>query len=225
MSLRDKKLAPSEYYHIYNRGTWKNEIFLDDEDYDRFEKLLYLCNSEKKIIFRNLIIDSKINAFDFEKGTPLVSIIAWVLMPNHFHIILTSNRSDLWEKDLNPITEFMRKLMTAYVMYLNKKHNRKGSLFEGIFKSKYIGEENYFNYIFSYTHLNPIKLIQSDWKEKGILDKEKAEEFLKNYKHSSFQDFFGSDRKQVRIIDKDFIPDYLFKIHIKELLENFKNNT
>lgn len=219
MAIRDKSLVPNEYYHLYNRGNDKKEIFLDDKDYDHFIKLLYICNSKKEFKFRNSIVRSKINAFDFERGEPLVSILGWVLMPNHFHIILISHRSDLCTEKYNPITEFMRKVSTAYVMYFNKKYGKTGSLFEGKFKSRHIGKENYFNYIFSYVHLNPIKLIQKDWKEKGIADKVKAKEFLEKYKYSSFQDYFGLKRRPELIIDKDSIPEYCLCNHVKDLFE------
>jgi putative transposase len=223
MAIRDKNLVINEYYHLYNRGNNKQKIFLDDEDYDRFVKLLYICNSKNNFNFRNSIIRNKINAFDFERGNPLVSIVGWVLMPNHFHIILISHRSDLGEMDYNPITEFMRKVSTAYVMYFNKKYSKTGSLFEGKFKSKHIGDENYFNYIFSYIHLNPIKLIQPNWKEKGILNKSKAEDFLEKYKYSSFQDYFGLKRKQDNIIDHNSIPEYLNCKQFHELCEWIKS--
>jgi putative transposase len=217
MAIRDKSLVPNEYYHIYNRGNGKHNIFLDEEDYDRFIKLLYICNSKKEFKFKYSIVRSKINAFDFERGEPLVSILGWVLMPNHFHVILICHRSDLCTVKFNPITEFMRKVSTAYAMYFNKKYERTGGLFEGRFKSKHIGEENYFNYIFSYVHLNPIKLIQKDWKDKGIVDKNIAKDFLENYKYSSFQDYFGKKRKQEGILDKNSIPDYCICNHVKDL--------
>ncbi|ETB64216.1 TPA: hypothetical protein DIC38_00110 [Candidatus Nomurabacteria bacterium] len=220
MSIRDKNLVLDEYYHIYNRGNDKKEIFLDEEDYDRFTKLLYVCNSKNNFVFRDSVIRNKINAFDFEKGDPLVSILGWVLMPNHFHIILVSHRSDLCKNNYNPITEFMRKVSTAYVMYFNKKYNRTGSLFEGKFKSKHIAEENYFHYIFSYVHLNPIKLIQKDWKEKGISDKNKSRIFLTNYKYSSFQDYFGKERNIGKILNKEMIPVYLIFNNIDDLFKH-----
>ncbi len=219
MTIRKKALVPNEYYHIYNRGNSKNEIFLDDQDYDRFAKILYICNSEMNFKFRNSIIRDKINAYDFKRGESLVSILVWVLMPNHFHLLLISHRSDLCEIDYNPITEFMRKVSTSYAMYFNKKYNRTGSLFEGKFKSKHIDEENYFNYIFSYMHLNPIKLIQKDWKENGIKDKGKAKAFLKNYKYSSFLDYYDNYRKQNSIIDKKVIPNYFLCDNVVDLFK------
>ena len=113
----------------------------------------------------------------------------------------------------------MRKVSTSYAMYFNNKHQRSGGLFEGAFKSRHIGEENYSNYIFSYIHLNPIKLIQKDWKEKGITNKEKAKDFLEKYEYSSFQDYFSKKRKQEYIIDKNSIPDYCLCDHVKDLFK------
>ncbi len=219
MGLRDKKLVANEYYHIYNRGNWKNDIFLDEDDYDHFEKLLYLCNSENKFTFRDDITENKIDAYNLERGTPIVSILAWVLMPNHFHIIIISHRSDLWEKGYNPITEFMRRLSTSYVMYLNKKYDRTGGLFEGVFKSRHIGDDNYFNYLFAYVHLNPVKLIQLDWKTQGIADKNKTIDFLNKYKHSSFQNYLGTDKHLEKIFDRKSVPVHLLKIHVSDLFK------
>ncbi len=194
-----------EYYHIYNRGNGKRTLFDCHEDYDRFMKLLYICNSENSFKFRDSVVEQKIDAWDFERGIPLVDISAWVLMPNHFHILVSSHRSDLWAKGQNPITEFMRRLSTAYVMYFNNKYQRTGSLFEGKFKSKHVGKDNYFNYLFSYIHLNPIKLIQKDWKEIGIYNISRALDYLKNFSYSSFPDYFNRiQRKESCIIAKTF---------------------
>jgi len=209
MSLRDKNLVFGEYYHIYNRGNGKSDIFLDDSDYDRFVKLLYICNSNLNFKFNHSIIDKGINAFDLYRESPLVDILSWVIMPNHFHLILISRESNLWTENYNPISEFMRKLSTSYAMYFNKKYKRTGGLFEGKFKSKHLNEENYFQYMFSYIHLNPVKLIQPDWKEKGIKDKKKARYFLKKYKYSSLLDFISIKRLESKIINKDVIPDYI----------------
>lgn len=224
MGLRDSNLIEDEYYHIYNRGNGKNIIFKSQEDHDRFCKLLFICNSERSFTFRDSIVDQKIDAWNFNKEEPLVEICAWVLMPNHFHIVLISHRSDLWAENYNPITEFMRKLSTAYAMYFNKKYSRTGSLFEGKFKSKNIGKDNYFNYLFSYIHLNPIKLIQFDWKENGIKNQKKALSYLMDFSYSSFQDFYGIPRKEGKIINKNSLPEFFKYDHVEELFEWIKNS-
>ena len=82
-------LTNSEFYHIYNRGNSQQKIFLDNKDYERFIKLLYICNSIKKISFRDDIVEKGIDAWDFDREEEIVSIGAWALMPNHFHIYIT----------------------------------------------------------------------------------------------------------------------------------------
>lgn len=222
MSIRSVKLVPGEYYHIYNRGNGKNKIFLDKEDYDRFIKLLYVCNSENKFNFRDSIVGNKIDAFDFERGESIVSVLAWVLMPNHFHIFLISPRQGLGDKDIESITKYIHKISTAYAMYFNKKYKRTGSLFEGKFKSKHVDKENYFNYLFAYIHLNPLKLIQTDWKENGIKDKQNAKEYLSKYQYSSFQEYFGNQRREGSIINKNSAPKYIIKSHLNDIFEWIK---
>ncbi len=204
MTTRQIPLVIGEFYHIYNRGNSKQKIFLDNQDYDRFVKLLYLCNSTRSIRFREDIIDQKIDAFDFDRGRPIVSIGAWVLMPNHFHIYI-SPRGTLGE---NEISVFMNKLSTAYSMYFNKKYERTGKLFEGTFKSKHIDYDQYAKYTFSYIHLNPVKLIDSNWKENGVKNNKKALGFLDTYKWSSYADYKGINRRENKIISPKNFPDY-----------------
>ncbi|HEY4508839.1 MAG TPA: hypothetical protein VJC13_00980 [Candidatus Paceibacterota bacterium] len=206
MAIRKTTFATEEFYHIYNRGNSKQEIFLDDLDKDRFVKLLYLCNSTKSINFREEIVEKNIDAWDFDRGEPIVSIGAWVLLSNHFHLYLTiSQRSLLGDE---AISFFMRKLCTAYSMYFNKKYERTGKLFEGVFKSKHIENDEQAKYNFSYLHLNPVKLIDSLWREKGIKDFKGTLDFLRSYKWSSYLDFNGVIRPENRIISRDDFPNY-----------------
>lgn len=201
-------MVSGEFFHIYNRGNSKQEIFLDKEDYSRFVKLLYLCNSEYNINFRNDIVKKHIDTFDFQRGESIVSIGAWVLMPNHFHIYVTSPKQGLGLNDLSNITKFMLKLSTSYSKYFNKKYGRTGALFEGKFKSVHIKNDNQAKYLFSYIHLNPIKLIQKDWKDIGIKDKKKALEYLSSYNWSSYLDHKGVKRKENTIINLEDFPQY-----------------
>ncbi len=208
MAIRKNPLVKGEYYHIYNRGNSKQKIFLDKNDYYHFVKCLFICNTYKNFKFRDDIVDAQIDAFDFDRGKPLVSIGAWVLMPNHFHIYLTTNShmSDMWKK--NNISEFMRKLSTSYSKYFNAKYKRSGGLFEGSFKSVLVSEDTQAKYLFSYIHLNPIKLIDSKWKENGIKNKKVALKFLNLYKWSSYLDYIGVSRKENKILSVPDFPEY-----------------
>jgi len=224
MAKRKIPFVKEEYYHVYNRGNSKQKIFLDQSDYKHFVKLLFICNSKINFKFRDNIVDVKIDAFDFERGEQIVSIGAWVLMPNHFHIYLTINphMSDMWGKDeRNYLSEFMRKLLTSYAKYFNGKYHRSGSLFEGSFKSVHIENENQAKYLFSYIHLNPVKLIQKNWKEEGIKDIKNTLEFLGEYKWSSYIDYKGLSRKENKIINAEDFLNYFKEIKDfdKEILE------
>ena len=209
MTYRKEALVEGEYYHIYNRGNSKQNIFTDDLDRDRFTKLLYLCNSEKSINFRDDIVGKKIDAFDFNRGEELVSIGAWVLMPNHFHLYISPRRrlGDLGE-ETNSISVFVQKLCTSYSMYFNKKYKRTGKLFEGPFKAVHTKNDVQSKYIFSYIHLNPLKLIDPLWKEKEIRNVKKSIEFLNKYEWSSYLDFRKIKRLRGRILNLKVFPQY-----------------
>ncbi len=199
MSIRKINLANGEYYHIYNRGNSKQKIFHDNEDYSRFLSLMYACNSTND--FRIFTLAKGESPYDFERGKQIVSIGSYCLMPNHFHILITQ----IEEKG---ISKFMQKLMTAYVMYYNKKYKRIGSLFEGKFKSEHLYEDRYLKYIFSYIHLNPVKLIDKNWKENGIKNKKETLEYLQNYKYSSYLDYLEKERVQNKILNIKVFPKY-----------------
>ncbi|MFA6397883.1 MAG: transposase [Candidatus Paceibacterota bacterium] len=199
MSIRKVNFVPGEYYHVYNRGNSKQVIFRDEKDFKHFIFLLYLSNTIRNFAMRDITQ----NFFNFNQEKQLVSIGAWVLMSNHFHLIITPTENE-------SISKFMQKLTTAYSMYYNKKYKRTGSLFEGKFKSKHIKDDRNLKYLFSYIHLNPIKLIQKDWKEKGIKDKQQATHFLNDYKYSSYQDYLNieSKRPESIILNKKDFPSY-----------------
>ena len=206
MTTRKIPFATDEFYHIYNRGNSKQEIFLDDKDRDRFTKLLFLCNSNKNVNFRDDIVSQKIDAFDFNRGDTIVSIGAWVLMPNHFHLYLTNSpRCHLGEE---AIPLFIKKLCTAYSMYFNKRHQRIGKLFEGSFKSVHVISNEQAKYLFSYIHLNPLKLIDPLWKESVVKNTNKFIEFLSKYKWGSYKDYNGIKRSENIIISRKDFPDY-----------------
>ena len=118
----------------------------------------------------------------------------------------------------------MLKLCTSYSKYFNKKYNRTGKLFEDKFKSVHINTENQAKYLFSYIHLNPVKLIYGDWKKEGIKNINECIKYLDEYKWSSYRDFVGIVRSENKIIDEDFPLKYFlvkesFKKEIFEWLK------
>jgi putative transposase len=200
MGIRTISLAAGEFFHLYNRGVDKRTIYLDSYDHRRFVELMYLCNSSTAINMRDIHRDNS-SVFEFETGEPLVAIGAYCLMPNHFHILATP----LVEGGL---TKFMGKLGTGYSMYFNKKYKRTGALFQGRFKSEHASTDEYLKYLYSYIHLNPVKLIDSTWKEKGIKDAAKSFDFAASFQYSSLSDYLGQKREEGKIIDPKPFPEY-----------------
>jgi REP element-mobilizing transposase RayT len=200
MPIRKVPFATEEFYHVYNRGVEKRIIYQDPQDYKRFTELLYVANTSGPTDLRQ-IRNKHDSVYDWERDEPLVAIGAYCLMPNHFHILLTP----LQEAG---VSIFMNKLCTSYSMYFNKKYQRSGTLFEGKFKAKHVGSDEYLKYLFSYIHLNPVKLIQSDWKEQGITDAAKAYAYASAFKHSSLLDYQQPPRIESALLKKDSFPDY-----------------
>lgn len=210
--------SEGEFYHIYNRGTDKRSIFIEKEDYNRFLLILHLCNNTKSVDISNLLRDgiSFNDLMDINIEERLVDIGAYCLMPNHFHLLVRENRKD-------GISLFMKKLLTAYSMYFNIKHKRKGGLFEGPFLAKHVDSDEYLKYLLSYIHLNPIKLLCPKWKEEGILDEFGAKRYLAGYKYSSYLDYLGIKRREEKILNRKVFPEYFkefkeFEDFIKEWL-------
>jgi REP element-mobilizing transposase RayT len=118
--------APGALHHIICRGFERRSIFRDDKDRDDFLERLSRVLTETK--------------------TPCY---AWVLIPNHFHLLLRNGGT--------PITTIMRRLLTGYAVSFNKRHHRKGRLFRNRYKSILCQEERYFLELVRYIHLNPLR--------------------------------------------------------------------
>ncbi|TDP03689.1 transposase [Flavobacterium sp. 245] len=123
-----------QYYHIYNRGNNKENIFVEEKNYNYFlEKL-------KKYI------------------VPIADIYAYCLLKNHFHIVLRiKEREDTPEKFKGKIHLPFSNLFNSYSKSINKSYNRSGSLFQEHLQRNRIENENYLKQLIIYVHLNPIK--------------------------------------------------------------------
>ncbi len=225
--------SEGEYYHIYNRGVERREIFLDAQDQERFISLLYLCNMASVVNVQEMRRDEVTLSNIFLKNnievipSPLVAIGAYCLMPNHFHILFK-------EVQEGGISRFMHKFLTAYSMYFNAKYKRTGRLFEGPFKAQHADSDKYLKYLHAYIHLNPMKLFDTTWKTRTSPWSKDAEDFLRAYTSSSYSDYAEGGRPQGKILNKKVFPGYFstkkdFKqfthewLVIKNEFPNFKN--
>lgn len=174
------------YYHIFNRGINGQKIFYTENNYNYFLKLLnkYLAT--------------------------YTSIVAYCLLPNHFHLIIKvndiikgipPNEGIIEESGIGIfISEQFRRMFIAYSMAINKQENRTGSLLDKNFKRIEITEHGYLQYCIFYVHFNP--------------EKHGYTVNYKDYKFSSFQAYLS--KKQTRIARQ-------LGLDIFEDLESFVN--
>ena len=192
--IRKEPLLNDHFYHIYNLGIDKRDIFKSEHDFKRFVMLMHIANSSNSVRLDNLINMQNMQYEDvlrFETKDPLVSLGPWCLMNNHFHMIVRQSVD-------SGITEYMRKVCTGFSMHFNTKYQRSGALFGSKFKSKLIDSNDYMRYLFQYIHWNPLDIQFPDWKPEFkwdlILD-EKQVQFIQNYDYSSYQDFLDPQKR------------------------------
>jgi putative transposase len=158
-----------EYYHIYNRGVDKRNVFEVEGDYLRFLRILLEFNrldpigslvdleeklrSESNSLLKALPGKENRNLHEgigFQTPTQsqrLVDIICYCLNPNHFHLLLRQLSDE-------GISKFLHKIGVGYTNYFNLKNNRTGALFQGRFKSVEIDSNEDLLWVSAYVNAN-----------------------------------------------------------------------
>jgi len=171
-------MSNTKYYHVYNRGVEKRNIFLDNADYFRFILGIEGFNNTEPLFnlhrFKENIKDISLK----KKKEPIVKIVCYSLMPNHYHILLEEIKE-------NGLSKFMQKVGVGYTKYFNKRYERTGVLFQSGFKSKAITTDEYLIHLSRYIHLNALSLVQVNWLKNGVMNKRRVIKFLKEYKWHS----------------------------------------
>jgi len=185
------------YYHIYSRGVNKQVIFTDDADYAFFLSLLkrYLSpettSSKKGVVYPNYYSGIVLHSF--------------CLMPNHIHLLIH-------QKNKGVMQQLMRSLMTSYSSYFNRKHERRGPLFESRYKASHIDSDSYLQHISRYIHLNPAKWREYPYSSQKYFLGNSQAEWLKPQK---ILDIFSSRQEYEK-----FLEDYEGQ---KEILDDLKH--
>lgn len=197
------RIRPSvnEIYHVYNRGTEKRVIFLDSEDYERFiDSMMSFnapgqsgswCRDRQRRKDRNTRQEVGLHAPPSRRNQ-LVEILAYTLMPNHFHLMLRQ-----WAE--NGISQFMQKVGTGYTNYFNTRYDRSGVLFQGKYKYVHIEHSAHFALLPLYIHANPIGHRRMDTGGKQYASKEsiaKQVASLDHYLWSSHRFFSGLEKRE-----------------------------
>lgn len=133
--MKQESFNPSQFYHIFNRGNNKENIFISEANYSYFLKLI------KKYLL------------------PVCDIYAYCLLPNHFHFIIRIKDNDELPENIKngerKLHQPFSNLFNEYTKAINKKHNRIGSLFQEHLKRIKIDNELYLQNLIVYVHTNP----------------------------------------------------------------------
>lgn len=202
-----------ELWHVMNRGVEKRKIFLDDRDRFRFVHGLALFNNPRPANNTTFMLDSHINdlvgRYDGER---LVDIHGWILMPDHYHILLS-------EKQDGGITKFLQKLNVGFSKYFNERHRRVGGLFQGRTKKVLIESDRQLLHILNYVHFNALDFSSRfrGWRSVGIRDRKHALERLRSYRWSSYMDYSGRDNFPW-LLTKDFFSEFFDEKNIDDYM-------
>jgi len=214
--MRNIRFVNKEIYHVYNRSVEEKEIFVDDQDRFRFIHDLFEFNDEAPAVnlyYKRPLIQSyeaKPRKIEQQKRKLLVEILAFVVMPNHFHLLLRQIKE-------NGISNFMHKLGVGYAMYFNQKYERAGSLFQGTYKAILVNQEAHFIHLPYYIHFNPLDLKFPEWRDREIKNYKQAMKFLENYRWSSFLDYIGK-KNFPSVTQREFLNEFF------EGPENYKKD-
>lgn len=204
-----ENLAPGEHYHICNRGVGKQVIFHENNDYFRFLFLiLYFQSTEKVEHIGRMVKDFAISLGQHPMLAKLeqkvakgrtVELVAFCIMPNHFHLILK-------EVEERGISSYMQRILNAYGKYYNTKYQKSGHVFQGAFRSSHIGDDRYMHHLSAYIHRNPREL-------RGWVNKESW------YAWSSFQDFIGKNRWGSLLVPDVVMGEFKDKNHYEKFVK------
>lgn len=132
--MKQEKFKYDTFFHVYNRGNNKEDIFIEDKNYSYFLKLIK----------------------DHLLG--VAEIYAYCLLKNHFHLIIRiKDKNEIPVKYADKIHLPFSNFFNAHTKSINKAYNRTGSLFQEHLKRNIIQDENYLRNLVLYVHLNPVK--------------------------------------------------------------------
>lgn len=165
-----KIYAENTYYHLYNRGVENRDIFMDARDYKVFLHFLKRYLTPQPIDLSRIKPRFRADIFD------QIHLIAYCLMPNHFHLMIKQFTKEA-------IVLLMRALGNSYVYYFNKRYQRTGPLFQGRYKAVIVDTEPYLLHLTRYIHVNPLP-------EDGPRSRTDLARLVE-YPYSSYGDYLG----------------------------------
>lgn len=197
VKFRLKKYVAGGIYHIYNRGIEGRNIFSNEIDFREFEDQLGKYLGEVKQETGSRFKGERPYRLRHRMAMNMsaeIKLWAYCLMPDHFHLLVKQEQE-------NGITRMMRRVLTNYVMRYNKRHNRWGSLFEGVYKAVEVKNESDVAAVVDMIHKNPVNRKVKRFGPVETVTATAPEEYL----YSSLRDYLGEEKRdwvEIKIIDR-----------------------
>ena len=215
--MRVEPFGVGSIVHITNRGTRGVEIVRDNADRTRFEQLLYYFNDSfsddnwRKIVAGLAPFE---RPKDWPEREPLVRILAWTLLPNHFHLLIE-------EIHEGGISKFMQRLCGSMSAYFNAKYRERGTIFEGSYRSRTISKDSHLRYLVFYIQVKNVLELYPGGLVQALKNFDRAWEWALRYRFSSLYSYVV--REESPILEPELIralyPDSVaFKNEARELL-------
>lgn len=196
--MRVEPKSVGSVVHVVQRGARGLDIVRDTQDHARFRGLLFYLNdsfSDPNWLKTARTFRQLQRPGHWPDRDPLVRILAWTLMPNHFHILMEEIRD-------NGISKFMQRLCGSMSMAFNAKYSEKGSLFQGSYKSRTVDTDDYLSYLAFYIQVKNVLELYSGGLEKAVHNFDDAWLWASQYPFSSFASYSTSDAPSL-IIDRE----------------------
>lgn len=210
--MRVEPYTVGSYLHVIKRGARGVNIVRDEQDRWRFLKMLYLLNDAH---FNSDWFFDKDNNSIFHRPVhwpvrdPIIDILAYTLMPNHFHLILR-------EKQQGGLTTFMKRLGQSMTNYSNEKYGENGSLFQGAFRSKTIDQDDYLRYVAAYVMVkNTFELYPEGGLQSGVENFDKVWEWSVQYDFTSLGDYSGYRNSSEVLANDNLLKDIFDPVSFK----------
>lgn len=187
---RKDVLTSGQCYHVFNKSIAGFTIMNNPVEYERMLSVLkYYQHNAPPVSFSRFLelsdetIKNEVYS-SLSSRDKLIQIVAYCLMPTHLHFILKQFGD-------NGISAFMSNVLNSYARYFNLRHNRKGPLWQGRFKSVFVEKDEQLMHLTRYIHLNPVTACLVS----------KAEE----WKYSSYAEYVSADSVPEKVCKYDDI--------------------
>jgi len=219
VAMRIEPFGVGSVLHVTNRGVRGANIVCDDDDRARFERSLYYLNDTYADPYWHRVV-ADIPAYsrpgDWPEREPVVRILAWTLLSNHFHLLLQEIRE-------GGISKFMQRFGGSLSTCFNAKYQVQGSLFQGSYRARLVSQDEHRQYLIFYVLIKNVLEMYPGGLSTAYADFDRAWEWAVQYPHSSLINCVSGNPSPIVDDPENLIGDFIganraYKKEAREML-------